>query len=125
MIMKRTMAAELAACNEGQEAPQQSWVHRTPRLPHIDFLLLRDRTGLVQMVMTEPETRAQLQLPAAGTTGRPSSGAGWRTENVAAVGGRCVDMVVVVVLPLLHCCTTALAAAAAVWSWLVVGAATQ
>jgi aspartyl-tRNA synthetase len=45
--MKRTMAAELAACNEGQEAPQP-WVHRTPRLPHIDFLLLRDRTGLVQ-----------------------------------------------------------------------------
>ena len=59
-IMERTLAAELTGVAPGREVRLQGWLHRRRRLAEIDFLALRDRTGLAQVVVTEPAARSQV-----------------------------------------------------------------
>jgi nondiscriminating aspartyl-tRNA synthetase len=59
-IMERTLAAELTELPPGREVRLQGWLHRRRRLAEIDFLVLRDRTGLAQVVVTEPTARSQV-----------------------------------------------------------------
>ncbi len=74
--MKRThTCGELRAADEGRSVILQGWVHRRRDLGGLIFLDLRDRTGLVQIVI-EPESSAF----AVGERLRP--------EFIIEVGGR-------------------------------------
>src|SRR3954451_7028835 len=44
----------------GQTVTVAGWVHRRRRLAAVSFLILRDRSGLSQIVVKGPETQAQL-----------------------------------------------------------------
>ncbi len=44
----------------GQTVTVAGWVHRRRRLAAVSFLVLRDRSGLAQVVVKAPETQAQL-----------------------------------------------------------------
>ena len=44
----------------GQTVTVAGWVHRRRRLAAVSFLILRDRSGLSQIVVKAPETQAQL-----------------------------------------------------------------
>lgn len=48
--MKRTLIEELYL-NKGKEVKIQGWVHRLRKLGKIAFIMLRDRTGIVQCVL--------------------------------------------------------------------------
>jgi nondiscriminating aspartyl-tRNA synthetase len=84
MPMERTMAAGLAALREGHQVRLQGWLHRRRRLANVDFLVLRDRTGLAQAVVTDPETRAQAAELAEETVVEVT---GWTVANAQAPHG--------------------------------------
>lgn len=48
--MKRTLIEELYL-NKGEEVKIQGWIHRLRKLGKIAFIMLRDRTGIVQCVL--------------------------------------------------------------------------
>jgi nondiscriminating aspartyl-tRNA synthetase len=54
----RTLAAELAP-RIGADVRLQGWVHRRRRLASVTFVVLRDRSGLAQVVVREPEAVAR------------------------------------------------------------------
>lgn len=54
--IQRTMASELATSVD-QSVVVQGWVHRRRRLASVTFVVLRDRTGLAQVVVREPAAR--------------------------------------------------------------------
>ncbi|RAG83081.1 aspartate--tRNA(Asn) ligase [Streptacidiphilus pinicola] len=61
---RRTLAAELPGLT-GRQVTLQGWLHRTRSLKAVDFLILRDRSGLAQIVVTEQAVRAlAARLPA-------------------------------------------------------------
>lgn len=51
--MKRVLSSELAA-HAGEQVLIQGWLHRQRRLASVSFLVVRDRAGLVQVVLDEP-----------------------------------------------------------------------
>jgi nondiscriminating aspartyl-tRNA synthetase len=51
--MERILSTELAA-HAGEEVVLQGWLHRQRRLANVSFVVLRDRAGLVQIVLDEP-----------------------------------------------------------------------
>src|SRR5258708_11329190 len=53
----RTLAADLPH-RIGQPVTVQGWLHRRRTLKSVTFLVLRDRTGLAQTVLTEPHELA-------------------------------------------------------------------
>ncbi|WP_370111737.1 aspartate--tRNA(Asn) ligase [Streptacidiphilus sp. MAP12-33] len=53
----RTLAAELPGLT-GRQVTLHGWLHRTRSLKALDFLVLRDRSGLAQVVVTDPAERA-------------------------------------------------------------------
>lgn len=55
----RTLARDLSTCT-GERVLLQGWVHHTRNLSAVDFLLLRDRTGIAQVVVESPAQRALL-----------------------------------------------------------------
>jgi len=57
----RVLARDLAAVGPGEPATLAGWIHRRRTLATVTFLVLRDRTGLAQVVVKEPATVAQLQ----------------------------------------------------------------
>src|SRR5512146_1331048 len=62
-MISRTMAAGLAGM-AGQQATIAGWLHRKRQLKSMTFLIIRDRTGLAQAVLTEPEAiAAAARLP--------------------------------------------------------------
>ncbi len=74
--MQRILAGELiagAATLAGRTVTVAGWVHRRRTLASVTFLVLRDRTGLVQVVVKDPEVVAQV--------------AGLGEETVVAVTG--------------------------------------
>ncbi len=75
MTLSRTLAADLPA---QVDAPVrvQGWLHRRRRLSAVAFAVVRDRSGLVQVVVKSPDTRALLD--ALGE------------ETVVEVRGQCV-----------------------------------
>lgn len=57
--MERTLVAE-AAASVGQRVLVAGWVHHQRRLASVTFVLLRDRSGIGQVVVEVPEVRAAL-----------------------------------------------------------------
>jgi nondiscriminating aspartyl-tRNA synthetase len=51
--MERILSTELAA-HAGEDVVLQGWLHRQRRLANVSFVVLRDRAGLVQIVLDEP-----------------------------------------------------------------------
>jgi nondiscriminating aspartyl-tRNA synthetase len=73
--MSRCLVAELAA-HTGEEVTIAGWLHRRRELRHVTFLVIRDRSGLGQVVVTDADQMRSLGelLP----------------ETVVRVGGHCV-----------------------------------
>jgi len=58
--MSRVLAAELST-RDGETVRLAGWVHRRRLLKSVAFLILRDATGLAQVVVTDPDARALLE----------------------------------------------------------------
>jgi nondiscriminating aspartyl-tRNA synthetase len=61
----------------GEHILLQGWLHHTRHLKAVDFLLLRDRSGIAQVIVESPALRESL--------------AAWPHESVLEVRGRVVD----------------------------------
>jgi nondiscriminating aspartyl-tRNA synthetase len=79
----RTLAAELPA-HAGETVTVEGWLHRRRTLKSVTFLVLRDRTGLVQVVFSAPEELAGVEGAGEETVLRVS---GIATANSQAPGG--------------------------------------
>jgi len=79
--MRRTLSNELVP---GTSVTVQGWVHRRRTLASVTFVVLRDRAGLAQVVIKDPETLGQVQEYGEETV---VSVAGTVTANPAAPGG--------------------------------------
>jgi nondiscriminating aspartyl-tRNA synthetase len=82
--LSRTLAAELPAAVPGSTVLIEGWVHRRRALGAVTFLILRDRSGLAQVVVRDAEA-----LRATRRCGEESVVAvtGVVTRNPAAPGG--------------------------------------
>ena len=58
--MRRTLARELPAQEPGSQIMVQGWVHRRRALATVTFVVVRDRTGLAQVVVKDPATLEQV-----------------------------------------------------------------
>ena len=56
----RVLARDLASHPEGARATLAGWVHRRRLLASVTFVVMRDRSGLVQVVAKDPEVIASL-----------------------------------------------------------------
>jgi nondiscriminating aspartyl-tRNA synthetase len=57
--MQRILSSELTL-HAGQKVRVAGWIHRRRELKSVAFLILRDRSGLAQIVVSDPATRTQL-----------------------------------------------------------------
>ena len=57
--MHRTLAAQLPATAPGTRVRVEGWLHRRRTLASVTFLILRDRTGLAQVVLKDPAALAR------------------------------------------------------------------
>jgi nondiscriminating aspartyl-tRNA synthetase len=57
----RSLSAELQD-RTGEVVTLQGWLHHFRRLSNVSFLLLRDRTGVAQIVIDDPDTAERLSL---------------------------------------------------------------
>ena len=60
-LAPRVLARDLAGLPAGSSTTLAGWIHRRRVLASVTFLVLRDRTGLAQVVAKEPATIEQLQ----------------------------------------------------------------
>jgi len=81
--VRRILAAELPA-HAGEPVTVQGWLHRRRTLKSVTFLILRDRSGLIQAVCTEPGQLAAVEGAGEETVLRIS---GIATPNGQAPGG--------------------------------------
>ena len=81
--MQRTLSAELPHVTPGQTVRLQGWVHRRRELAALTFLVLRDRTGLAQVVV-KPGPAGMPEVPPEETTVEVT---GVATANPQAPGG--------------------------------------
>src|SRR5690242_5631202 len=58
--MQRILSTQLRA-HVDQTVTIAGWIHRRRLLKSVAFLIVRDAEGLSQVVVSEPETRAQLE----------------------------------------------------------------
>ena len=93
--MHRTLAAQLSGTASGTTVRVEGWVHRRRTLASVTFLVLRDRSGLAQVVVKEPGTIAQVAGLGEETV---VSVEGTLVENASAPGG--VEVVEPAVTPL-------------------------
>src|SRR5215210_8388891 len=77
-IPVRTLCADLATTPSGSPVRLQGWVHRRRELATVTFLVIRDRSGLAQVVVREGE------VPPEETT---VDVVGVATANAQAPGG--------------------------------------
>jgi len=61
----RTLAAQLPNVPPGGQVRIQGWIHRLRTLATVTFLIVRDRSGLAQVVIRDPQVldAAQIQTP--------------------------------------------------------------
>ncbi|GHH66348.1 aspartate--tRNA(Asp/Asn) ligase [Promicromonospora soli] len=90
----RTLARDLPAAAPGTMVRLQGWVHRRRELATVTFLVLRDRTGLAQVVVRNGVGRALEVLPEETTV----EVTGTVTSNPQAPGG--VEVTEPVITPL-------------------------
>ena len=88
--MKRTLCAALPHATPGQQVRLQGWVHRRRELAALTFLVVRDRTGLAQVVVKDGA-----EVPPEETT---IEVVGTATANPQAPGG--VEVTEPVITPL-------------------------
>lgn len=55
--MERVYVKDLSSKKDGEEVLLNGWVHKIYDLGHISFVRLRDKTGIVQLVLTHEESR--------------------------------------------------------------------
>jgi nondiscriminating aspartyl-tRNA synthetase len=77
--MRRTLTSALPETAPGEDVRLQGWVHRRRELARITFLVVRDRSGLAQVVLP-----AGAELPPEET---PIEVRGIATPNPQAPGG--------------------------------------
>ena len=77
--MRRTLTSALPHATPGEQVRLQGWVHRRRELAKVTFLVVRDRTGLAQVVLP-----AGTELPSEET---PVEVTGRATQNEQAPGG--------------------------------------
>jgi nondiscriminating aspartyl-tRNA synthetase len=82
--MQRTLARELAAGRPGETTAVEGWVHRRRVLATVTFLVVRDRSGLTQVVVKDPDTAAQVARLGEETVVRVT---GTLSTNASAPGG--------------------------------------
>ena len=58
--MQRTLASELAHVPPGETVKVEGWIHRRRALAAVTFVILRDRTGLTQVVVKDPATLEEI-----------------------------------------------------------------
>jgi nondiscriminating aspartyl-tRNA synthetase len=91
--VQRILSSQLKA-HSGRTVTVAGWIHRRRLLKSVAFLILRDAEGLSQIVVTESETRAQLEKLAEESVVEVTATA---TANEQAPGGiELVDPVVTV-----------------------------
>src|SRR3989442_14444991 len=56
VVSHRTLSADLG-CHQDNRVMIQGWIHRRRRLSSVSFLILRDRSGLAQVVVTDKRSR--------------------------------------------------------------------
>ncbi|NUO33933.1 MAG: aspartate--tRNA(Asn) ligase [Dermatophilaceae bacterium] len=59
-LAPRVLARDLGSTASGERATLAGWVHRRRKLASVTFLVLRDRSGLAQVVVKDDETVRQL-----------------------------------------------------------------
>ncbi|MEW1954588.1 aspartate--tRNA(Asn) ligase [Terrabacter sp. NPDC080008] len=91
----RVLARDLASVTPGESATLAGWIHRRRVLASVTFLVLRDRSGLAQVVVKDPETVEQLTALPEETVVEVT---GTVTANASAPGG--VELVDPSVTPL-------------------------
>jgi nondiscriminating aspartyl-tRNA synthetase len=77
--MTRTLTSALPHATPGSEVLLQGWVHRRRELAKVTFLVVRDRTGLAQVVLSAGTALPPEETPVAVT--------GLATANAQAPGG--------------------------------------
>ena len=80
----RVLARDLATVGDGGAAVLMGWVHRRRALASVSFLVVRDRSGLAQVVVREPDALAALASVPEETTVRVT---GRVSLNPSAPGG--------------------------------------
>ena len=78
-LLRRTLTSELPAATPGEQVRLDGWVHRRRELAKITFLVVRDRSGLAQVVLP-----AGTPVPPEET---PVTVTGTATPNEQAPGG--------------------------------------
>ena len=82
--LSRTLAAQLPLAASGDRVRVEGWVHRRRFLGAVTFLILRDRSGLAQVVVRDPHARQVVQDCGEETVVTVT---GVATHNPAAPGG--------------------------------------
>ena len=80
---ERVLCSDLSATEPGSTVRLQGWVHRRRELAALTFLVLRDRTGLAQVVV-RPTAGGMSEVPPEETTVEV---VGTATANPQAPGG--------------------------------------
>ena len=58
--MQRTLAGQLAQVAPGETVKVEGWIHRRRALAAVTFVVIRDRSGLAQVVVKDPHTVEQV-----------------------------------------------------------------
>ena len=82
--LSRTLAAQLPLAAPGRPVRLEGWVHRRRVLGAVTFLIVRDRSGLAQVVVRDPEARQTVRRCGEETVVAVT---GTATRNPAAPGG--------------------------------------
>ncbi|GAB2726244.1 aspartate--tRNA(Asn) ligase [Nocardioides pakistanensis] len=93
--MQRTLTAQLPSTAPGTRVRVEGWTHRRRTLATVTFLILRDRTGLAQVVVKDPDTVAQVAALGEETVVSVEASL---VENPSAPGG--VELVEPMITPL-------------------------
>jgi nondiscriminating aspartyl-tRNA synthetase len=95
-VPTRTLCADLPHLT-GRETPVtiEGWIHRRRRLSTVTFLIIRDRTGLAQVVAADPDVRSHIDELTEETVVRVT---GVLVRNPQAPGGREIGSPVVTLL---------------------------
>ena len=80
----RTLAAELPHATPGGQVKIEGWVHRRRALATVTFLIVRDRSGLAQVVVRDPQALETVRRCGEETVVAVT---GTATPNPAAPGG--------------------------------------
>ncbi len=83
-IEPRTLAHDLSTAQPGSTVRLRGWVHRRRELSRLTFVIVRDRTGLAQVVVDAPETVTLIRTCPEETTIEVT---GTATPSPAAPGG--------------------------------------